>query len=92
MTTKTPDRGAAERLGRVLLKNEPNWITGDLGNCEDDAVKSPLPTVAMYAARTVDEVQASKITRERRPVQQSDLLEPLLMDIAKEGLNFAFQK
>ncbi|PFX24602.1 L-amino-acid oxidase [Stylophora pistillata] len=92
MTTKTPDRGAAERLGRVLLKNEPNWITGDLGNCEDDAVKSPLPTVAMYAARMVDEVQASKITRERRPVQQSDLLEPLLMDIAKEGLNFAFQK
>lgn len=92
MTTKTADRNAAKRLGKVSLKNEPNWITGDLGNYMDNALESPLPTVAMYAARTVNEVEASKITGKQKPVQQSDLLKPLLMDIAKEGLNYAFQK
>jgi len=85
MTTKT-----AKRLGRVLLKNEPNWITGDLGNYADDARKIPFPTVAMFAAPRVDEVK--KIKEEQGPVQQSDLLKPLLIDIAKEGLNYAFQK
>ena len=87
MTTKK-EKDVAGRLGRVLLKNEPNWITGDLGKYLDDSNKSPLPT--MYAAdkegRKVDEV------KEQGPVQQSDLLKPLLMDIAKEGLNYAFQK
>ena len=79
MTTKTADRDVAKRLGRVSPKNEPNWITGDLGNYVDDAVNSPLPAMAMYAGG-------------QTPVQQSDLLKPLLMDIAKEGLNYAFQK
>ena len=92
MTTKT-DRDVAKRLGRVLIKNEPNWITGDLGNYVDDAHKSPLPKIAMFAApRVRQEVKKPKIEEEQEPVQQSDLLKPLLMDIAKEGLNYAFQK
>ena len=93
MTTKT-DRDVAKRLGRVLLKNEPNWITGDLGNYPDDAQKSLHPT--MYAAalerQKVDEIKKPKIKEEQEPVQQSDLLKPLLMDIARGGLNYAFQK
>ena len=88
MTTKTV-RDVAKRLGRSLLKNEPNWITGDLGN-----YKSLHPT--MYAAakegQKVDEIKKPKIKEEQEPVQQSDLLKPLLMDIAREGLNYAFQK
>ena len=88
MTTKTD-----KRLGRVLLKNEPNWITGDLGNYADEIL---FPTMAMYAAprvsRKADEVKKLKIKEEQGPVQQSDLLKPLLIDIAKEGLNYAFQK
>ena len=52
MTTKT-DLDVDKRLGRVLLKNEPNWITGDLGNYVDDAHESPLPTVAMSAVPRV---------------------------------------
>lgn len=96
MTTKT-DRDFAKRLGRVLLKNEPNWITGDLGtDCVDYAHKSPLPTVALFAApsqrQKVDKVKTPKTEKEQRPVQQSDLLKPLLMDIARMGLNYAFQK
>ena len=83
MTTQT-DPDVAMRLGRVLLKNEPNWITGDLGTYVDDAHKSPLPTTAFLAAPSVAEVKP--------PVQQSDLLKPLLMDIARYGLNYAFQK
>ena len=93
MTTK-PDLDVAKRLGRCLLKNEPNWITGDLGKCVDDARKSPFPE--MYAAtkegQTVDEVKKANIKEEQGPVQQSDLLKPLLMDIARKGLNYAFQK
>ena len=88
MTTNT-DEDVARRLGRILLKNEPNWITGDLGNYVDDGHKGLLPTMAMYAApqegQKVEELN-------EKPVQQSDLVKPLLMDIAKQGLNFAFQK
>lgn len=88
MTTKTV-QDVGKRLGRFLLKNEPNWITGDLG-------KSPFPTKAKYEAhrkgQTVDVVKTSKIKGEQGPVQQSDLLKPLLMDIARNGLNYAFQK
>ena len=92
MTTKTVRGDVDKRLGRFLLKNEPNWITGDLGNYVDAARKSPFPTMANYEAlrkdQTVDVVKTSK----PGPVQQSDLLEPLLMDIARNGLNYAFQK
>ncbi|XP_022792312.1 L-amino acid oxidase-like [Stylophora pistillata] len=92
MTTKIAVKDAAKRLGRVLLKNEPNWITGDLGNYVDDTLKSQFPAVASCAARTCDEVKTFKTKEEQGPVQQSDLLKPLLMDIAQEGLNYAFQK
>ena len=78
----------AKRLGRVFLTNEPNWITGDLGNYLDDANKGTLPT--MHA--TTKEGQKVEIKEGQEPVQQSDLLKPLMMDIAREGLNYAFQK
>ena len=77
MTTKT-DLDVAQRLGRGLLKNEPNWITGDLGNYVDDARKRPSPTT--YEA-----------AKDPEPVQQSNLFKTLWMDIAKEGLNYAYQ-
>ena len=98
MTTKTA-QDVARRLGMGLLKNEPNWITGDLGNYVDDAHKSPLPTMPFPAAPRVGEVKQFEAAKEgqkgeedQRPVQQSDLLKPLLMDIARRGLNYAFQK
>ena len=84
MTTKT-DLDVAQRLGRGLLKNEPNWITGDLGNYVDDAYKSPSPT--MYAAAK----EGQKVEEDSKPVQQSDLCEPLLMGIARNGLNYSYQ-
>ena len=90
MTTKT-DRDVAKRLGRVLLKNEPNWITGDLGNYPDDSSKS-LPPTMHAAAKEGQKVDEKKKAYEKGPVQQSDLLKPLLIDIAEKGLNYAFQK
>ena len=84
MTTKT-DRDVARRLGRVLLKNEPDWVTGDLGNYVDDARKSPFHT------KEADDEEEEE-DKKPPPVQQSDLLKPLFMDIAREGLNYAFQK
>ena len=96
MTTKT-DQEVAKRLGRGLLKNEPNWITGDLGNYVDDASKSPSLTAAMYTVakggQKGDEVKKLEFKEKPEgPVQQSDLLKPLWMDIARNGLNYAFQK
>ena len=85
MTTK-PDLDDAQRLGMGLPKNEPNWVTGDLGNyLQDDANKSPL-TTRLAAAKE------GQKDEDPEPVQQSDLLKPLLMDIARKGLNYAFQK
>ena len=91
MTSK-PDLDVAKRLGRCLLKNEPNWITGDLGTC--GARKSPFHKMhpATKEDQKVVEVKKAKIKEEQGPVQQSDLLKPLLMDIAREGLNYTFQK
>ena len=95
MDRKT-DEDVARRLGRFSLKNEPNWITGDLRNYQDDAYKSHPPIRAMPAAARkgpkVKKVARPKVKKEPGPVQQSDLLKPLLMDIARQGLNFAFQK
>lgn len=94
MTTKI-DRDVSKRLGRVLLKNEPDWITGDLRNYVDDAHRSPFPTVVMSPAprgrHKFDDLQKAG-ERQPQAVQQSDLLKPLLMDISREGLNYAFQK
>lgn len=86
MTTKT-DLEVAQRLGMGLLKNEVNWITGDLGNYLDDANKSPLTT--MFAATKEGQKGEEDPSQ---PVQQSDLLKPLWMDIAEKGLNYAFQR
>lgn len=86
MTTKT-DLDVAQRLGMGLLKNEPNWITGDLGNYLDDANKSPL--TIMFAATKEGQEGEEDLSQ---PVQQSDLLKPLWMDIAENGLNYAFQR
>ena len=91
MTTKI-DRDVSKQLGRVLLKNEPDWITGELRNYVDDAHKRPFPTVVMFPAPR-GRLKFDKLQKPgERPVQQSDLLKPLLMDISREGLNYAFQK
>ena len=59
---------------------EPNWITGDLLGYNK--------TVAVPLASTTENGQ-EKIFG---PLQQSDLLKPFLMDIAKHGLKYAYEK
>lgn len=89
MTTKTV-LDVARRMGRGLLKNEPNWITGDLGNYIN-ARKSLFPTAAKYAAAKEGEETDGDKKPKPKPVQQSDLLRPLWEDITNFGLNYAFQ-
>ena len=84
----TAGGSAAKRLGRLPFKNEPNWITGDLKYHPGDKLEPRFP--AMVAPRSIRSRTGSKM--EEGPVQQSDLLKPLWMDIAKYGLNFAYQK
>ena len=108
MATSTDEAAASRRLGRYSFKNEPNWITGDIGNYTSDAIKQrPLETtcitrqmhmkkVAERKANLVDpeslDVEGDTEEKQQGPVQQSDLCKPLWMDIAKYGLDFAFKK
>ena len=63
----------------TILTREPDWLSGDLG-------KYPASTVYDMAApvRPSDMVTG--------PIQQSDVLKPLLMDIARNGLAAAYAK
>ena len=66
------------------IEEEPNWLTGDLGRYPDIDV-SLLPT-------TLSLVHEEEISKVSGPVQRNDLLKPLLMDIAKKGLSYAYNK
>ena len=58
-----------------------NWITGGLGSY-------PLPELQLGSnISKPDDIDLDKVR-----VQQSDLLKPLLMDIAQFGLNYAYKK
>ena len=59
---------------------EPNWTTGDLLGYD--------ATIAVPLASTT-ETGHEKVYG---PLQQSDLLKPFLMDIAKHGLKYAYEK
>ena len=66
------------------ITDEPNWLTGDLGvypDVDDAALTTTLASVGG--------VQISKVAGS---MQQSDLLKPLLMDIARNGLAYAYNK
>lgn len=80
------------RLGRLPVKNEPNWITGDLKiprGIEPRALRR-----GESQAFTLSSTRESKVGKvgEEGPIQQSDLLKPLTSDITKNGLNYAYQK
>ena len=77
-------------MGRVSLNNEPNWVTGDVGSLPAETSRK-RPQVAM-TQKAAKEAKKKRSEEEEEPIQQSDLLKPLMMDIAKKGLNFAFQK
>ena len=64
------------------LEEEPNWLTRDLGKYPDVDLSS-LPT----AESLVHGVEVSKVVG---PMQQSDLMKPLLMDIVKKGLAYPY--
>ena len=61
-----------------ILTREPDWISGDLRN---------YPTSHSMAAASV-----SLSGMATGPIQQSDLLKPLLMDIAEHGLEAAYKR
>ena len=87
----TAGGSAAKRLGRLPFKNEPNWLTGDLKYHPGDKLKTSFPPrVAPKRAKAKEHKIEDGM--EEGPVQQSDLLKPLWMDIANFGLNFVYQK
>ena len=63
------------------IPREPNWISGNLGGYSVD-VAAPLEALSVTTGER--EVQ--------EPLQQSDLLKPLWMDIAEHGLSYAYKK
>ena len=71
-----------ERLiERREARREPNWVTGDLMGYN------------VTVDETLDVLSPSTDKREvEGPIQQSDLLRPLYMDIARHGLSYAYKK
>ena len=74
----------SETLERLIesrgIAREPNWLTGNLMGY-GVTVEAPLDVVTAEGVREVPE-----------PLQQSDLLKPFYMDIARYGLSYAYQK
>ena len=66
--------------------NEPNWLTGHMG----DYPQQPFPrlTSTVRGPMPASKPAAPEVPE---PIQQSDLMKPLLMDIAKHGLKYAYE-
>ncbi|XP_065903274.1 L-amino acid oxidase-like isoform X2 [Dysidea avara] len=64
----------------------PDWVTGNLGSYL--LLEKMLGTSIRKATLLIPDV----IDLDKLRVQQSDLLKPLLMDIAQFGLNYAYKK
>jgi len=63
-----------------------NWVTGSLGNY-------PLPELVIGQSEPKTEsFKPDAVDLDKVRVQQSDLLKPILMDIARYGLNYAYKK
>ena len=60
-----------------------DWVTGSLGSY-------PLPELTIGSS--VKFLKPADTDLDKVRVQQSDLLKPLLMDIAQFGLNYAYKK
>ena len=81
-------------IGGRQSSNEPNWLTGYMGDYSDQ------PAAPLFTATSLCMSAASKFAPEQvasepeavEPIQQSDLLKPLLMDIAMHGLKYAYEK
>ena len=63
------------------VPREPNWLTGDLLGYD---ATEPVP----LACASTDDGRMKVV----EPLQQSDLLKPLMMDIAENGLTYAYNK
>ena len=77
-------------VDRVLqdrqVPREPNWLTGNLRGYLSSNEEMLLPFITLFSK---EPEPGFKIVG---PLQQSDLLKPLLMNIAKHGLGYAYQK
>ena len=76
------------RLGRLPVRNEPNWITGDIKSAHGI---QPISRAHHMGEPKVSYSKSTRSTKvrmvdEEGPIQQSDLLKPLEMDICNYGL------
>ena len=75
-----------EKVRKAQKKNnEPDWITGDMGNYHMPELRKKKKENAMKFVDKTDDLESDR-------VQQDDLLKPLLEDIAQYGLNYAYKK
>ncbi|XP_015754348.1 PREDICTED: L-amino-acid oxidase-like [Acropora digitifera] len=82
------------RLGRLPVRNEPNWITGNLKSAHGTQPISRAHRMGEPKASYSKSTRNTKVMRvdEEGPIQQSVLLKPLEMDICNYGLNYTYQK
>ena len=81
--TDYPDETFATLVKRRKVRYEPDWLTGNLHGFHV-TFEEPLTELAAESFPVRREVE--------EPLQQSDLLKPLLMTIAQDGLGEAYKK
>ena len=66
--------------------NEPDWITGDLGNYHiPELMKKKMEDIRKKLVGNTDNLENDR-------VQQNDLLKPFLEDVVYYGLNYAYKR
>jgi len=75
-----------QQLIQQMESDTINWVTGSLGN-----YPSPELVIGQSEPR-MESFKPDTVDLDKLQVQQSDLLKPILMDIAHFGLNYAYKK
>ena len=87
-------------LQKCQFVHEPDWLSGDIGcypvtpltmlTTSEPVTSKPIHVHQRQVIPTPPDEQVEPMIPSVVPIQQSDLLKPLLMDITNFGLNYAF--
>ena len=87
----TSQKDEDEIYGRKRLQHEPDWLTGDLGNYPIRRERTTPKEVTRTLTGGKKSFLKSSEGNSLKPIQQIDLLKPLLMDIVNDGLKHVYE-
>ena len=79
-------------IGHNQIAEEPNWLTGDTGKYTPRALTDHIQTLVLSSKTGSSAGESGSHVTDGVSLQQSDILKPVLLDIAKNGLAHAYKK